>query len=83
MSKIAILGAGRLGVDLGMRLSALVAEMGFESVDVGPIRSARALDAMAQLYLVPCLLSQRDEAFEYYFRTDASPTQSSGVRAAG
>ncbi|MEM7502849.1 MAG: NADPH-dependent F420 reductase [Pseudomonadota bacterium] len=63
-------------------VSALVAELGFEPYDVGPLRSSRALEAMASLYLVPYLQGRRDDAFEFYFRRGTSPEVSSGVRAA-
>lgn len=61
----------------------LVAKLGYESVDVGPIRHAHALEAMASLYLVPYLLGRRDDAFEFYFRKGTEPAVSDGVRPAG
>ena len=63
-------------------VSALVAELGFEPYDVGPLRSSRALEAMASLYLVPYLQGRRDDAFEFYFRRGTSPEVSTGVRPA-
>lgn len=60
----------------------LVHKMGFETADVGPIKNAHALEAMATIYLVPYLQGNRDEAFEFYFRKGASPKESSGVRPA-
>ena len=64
------------------RVADLVMELGFETLDVGPIRHAHALEAMAGLYLVPYLLGRRDDAFEFHFRRGTSPTASSGVRPA-
>ena len=63
-------------------VAAVVEQLGFEAFDVGPLRQARVLEAMASLYLVPYLQGRRDEAFEFYFRTGASPEVSSGVRPA-
>ena len=63
-------------------VATVVSKLGFESFDVGPLRQARVLEAMASLYLVPYLQGRRDEAFEFYFRTGASPEVSSGVRPA-
>lgn len=60
----------------------IVTRLGLVPFDVGPLRQARVLEAMASLYLVPYLQGRRDDAFEFYFRTGASPEVSSGVRPA-
>lgn len=64
------------------QVAALVRQMGFESVDVGPIRNSRYLEGMTALYLVPYLQGRPGDAFEFYLRTGASPKESAGVRAA-
>ncbi len=60
----------------------LVTELSLHPVDVGPLRMARSLEAMAAIYLVPYLSGRRDEAFEFYFRSANAPKNSKGVRAA-
>jgi len=64
------------------RVGELVRSLGFETVDVGPIKHAHQLEGMTVLYMVPYLTGRRDEAFEYYFRKGASPQHSQGVRPA-
>lgn len=68
--------------DAKRQVGEIVRAMGIETVDVGPIRNARALEAMAVLYMVPYLTGNREEAFEYYLRKGAAPKQSEGVRPA-
>lgn len=68
--------------DAKSKLAEVIERFGFESIDVGPIRHAHALEAMTVLYLVPYLQGRRNDAFEFYFRKGASPESSGGVRAA-
>lgn len=64
------------------RVSQLVAAMGFETADLGPLRHARVLEGMAILYMVPYLSGRRADVFEYHLRRGAPPRQSQGVRPA-
>lgn len=45
----------------------IVASMGLDPVDAGPLRMARDIEALQRLYMVP-LLQRRDAGFEPYFR---------------
>ncbi len=65
-----------------LKVAALVERMGFQTVDVGPIRHARALEGMAVLYMYPLMSGRRDQAFEYYLRKGTAPALSTGLRAA-
>jgi predicted dinucleotide-binding enzyme len=58
------------------RVSALVGQMGFDPVDVGPMKNARVLESMSILYMVPYMGGKMDQTFEWAVR-------STGKRAAG
>lgn len=64
------------------RVAALVAAMGLETADVGPLRHARVLEGMAILYMVPYLSGRRADAFEYHLRRGAAPRDGQAVRPA-
>jgi predicted dinucleotide-binding enzyme len=49
------------------QVARIVAAMGLDPVDAGPLRVARELEAVQRLYMVP-LIQRRDEAWEPYFR---------------
>jgi NADPH-dependent F420 reductase len=64
------------------RVMQLVRDLGFETLDAGPLRHARQLEGMALIYMVPYLRGPRGEAFEYHLRRGAAPRESQGVRPA-
>lgn len=68
--------------DAKQKVAELVNALGFEAVDVGPIKHAQVLEGMATLYMVPYLRGRREDAFEFYFRKGTSPAVSEGVRPA-
>ncbi len=69
-------------VNAKAKVAQLVQAMGFESIDLGPLRHARVLEGMAILYMVPYMSGRRDDAFEFYLRRGAAPKQSTAVRPA-
>ncbi|MGI9307954.1 MAG: NADPH-dependent F420 reductase [Gammaproteobacteria bacterium] len=50
------------------RVAVLVEDLGFPTVDAGPIRIARVLEGMVVLKLVPMFEGRHAERWEYYFR---------------
>jgi len=46
----------------------IVTALGFDAVDVGPMKNARTLEGMSTLYMVPYLSGQQDQRFEWAVR---------------
>ena len=56
--------------DAKERAAEIAAELGFDPVDLGPLRMGRYIEALQLIYMIP-LLQRRDEEFEFYFRRSA------------
>jgi predicted dinucleotide-binding enzyme len=52
--------------DAKERVAAIVADMGLDPVDFGPLRMAREIEIMQMIYMIP-LVQNRPENWEFYF----------------
>jgi predicted dinucleotide-binding enzyme len=64
------------------RVAAIVASIGLQPFDAGPLRFAQALEQMSTLHMVPYLQDRWEDAYEFYFVTGTAPTNVSEVRLA-
>lgn len=51
----------------------LVEDLGFDAIDLGPIRFSRTLEAMSALYRVPHFADRKEDTFEFYLRRVSEP----------
>ena len=53
--------------DAKEKVATIVAEMGLDPVDFGPLRMARDIEIMQMIYMIP-LVQNRPQSWEFYFR---------------
>lgn len=49
------------------KIAGIVAAMGMDPIDFGPLRMAREIETLQMIYMIP-LVQVRDETWEFYFR---------------
>jgi hypothetical protein len=54
--------------DAKAKVAALIADLGLESADLGPLANARYVEGMTVLYMVPLLDKRPGDMFEFYLR---------------